>query len=171
MLINVFDLKYTNNPFNCKTLLLGIGGSLSVIAFIAIAAICCFHCGREKKRFKNNQRDSRVTRFSNVVARMPIPWRYLQISRKSNGPKRPQVLTFCHYPNIPDSIHWNQLTEDWWIALTAIFWHIAERARIERKGKISTELFSFFGLGIALGCMLRDVCTVQISYGLGIQTF
>ena len=44
--INVYDLRYSKNPFECPVMLIGLCIGIGVLALIAIAAICCYACGK-----------------------------------------------------------------------------------------------------------------------------
>lgn len=47
-MINVYDLRYSENPFECPGLLIGIGSAIGLLALIAIAAIICYAYGKNR---------------------------------------------------------------------------------------------------------------------------
>ncbi len=85
-IINVYDLHYSENPFDCPEILVGVGVSLALLALGAIAAICCYTCGKYRKQ-REDQQD--VVKQGPVSRRLPayqriskiIPWRYLRMQR------------------------------------------------------------------------------------------
>ncbi len=94
--INVYDLRYGENPFDCPVMLIGIGVGLGILAFIFIASIICYACGKQCRQRRNKsvtdepssptetpqgyQRDSNIPR--------KIKWRYPRMPRQRDPPRQ-----------------------------------------------------------------------------------
>ncbi len=49
-MINVYDLKYSENPFECPGMLIGLGAGIGLLALLAIAGLLCYACGKYRGR-------------------------------------------------------------------------------------------------------------------------
>ena len=87
--INVYDLRYSENPFDCPMMLIGLGIGLGMLGIVAIAAICCYTYGkywtqRNKQKTQVKQigtcmRQSSYGRISRL-----LPWRYPRMLREEH---------------------------------------------------------------------------------------
>ncbi len=86
----MYSLRYSGNPFDCPGMLIGLGVVLGMLGLIAIAAICCFTCGKHwrqriksgRKRTNHNREDEPQTidehsrRYENFPP--PVKSRYMR---------------------------------------------------------------------------------------------
>ncbi len=82
----MYDLRYSENPFDCPEILVGVGVSLTLLALGAIAAICCYTCGKYRKPREDQQdrvKAGPVSRRHAAYQRLSriIPWRYPRMQR------------------------------------------------------------------------------------------
>ncbi len=74
--INVFDLKYSTNPFDCKVLMFWICGGIAALALIAIFALCVYRCGKERgNKSKNGQHNTQERPWC-AGDNFPQTWHY-----------------------------------------------------------------------------------------------
>ncbi len=93
---NVYDLQYSDNPLDCPEMLLGLGVGLGMLGILAIAAICCYACGkhRTQQATQDNKEKDLCTRLSRYerISRM-LPWRYPRMSAVEHPVRQVNIHT------------------------------------------------------------------------------
>ncbi len=91
--INVYDLRYSKNPFDCPAMLIGIGLCLGVLAVILIAAIICYNLGKQwkqkfitRRKFKPNNSVEMQQSYpkESTLANEKIKWKYPTMPREES---------------------------------------------------------------------------------------
>ncbi len=97
----MYDLRYSENPFDCPEMLIGLGVVLGMLGIAVITAICCYTCGKyrtqkNKKENKEAGKHSSSVRSSvyHRISRV-IPWRYPNMQSEGSSERPVSIIYFA----------------------------------------------------------------------------